>query len=79
MTMLTDQPGEMFALVDEINAELAELANMYPGAKQTDLLIFGCLKLLQEKKALQEQFTTYSSERENINKALNGFFSDIDI
>jgi len=78
MTMLTDQPGEMYALADEVNKELAELANIYPGAKQNELLVFGYLKLMREKKEMQQQYDQYCSERENINNALNSLFSDIE-
>jgi len=78
ITMVTDQPNEMYALAQALNNELQELTGQYPGAKPTYLLIFGCLKMLQENKTLKEGNDLLKEERERINKALQGFFIDID-
>jgi len=76
--MVTDQPGEMYALADEVNKEIAEIADQYPGAKQNELFIFACIKILQTKKELQEKYDSFEKERENINNAIDSVFSDIE-
>jgi len=76
VTMSTDQPGEMFALANEVNANLADLAFEYPGAKQNELLIFGYLTLLQEKKALKDKCDTLTAEKEKINTALDAVLNE---
>jgi cell division protein ZapA (FtsZ GTPase activity inhibitor) len=78
MTILADNVEEMISLSVELDQFLNELEQRYPGAKPTEILAFGCLKIFEDYKKLLSEITDLTQEKNRLNSSLLSVLNNID-
>jgi cell division protein ZapA (FtsZ GTPase activity inhibitor) len=74
LTLFTNELNETQSTATELDEYLKNLQKKFPDAKQNVILLYACLKQLMTNKKLAEENEKLNSEREELSKALQGFF-----
>ena len=78
LSLISDKPHEVKLLVEELESRIKSLVTQYPGAKPMNVLTLACLNILEESKKLKNVNNELTSERDKLNRTIQGFLYNID-
>jgi len=77
ITLRTENPDEIKALVAKLEEILHPLVTEYVGWKTDCILIFACLRILEENQKHIAEITSLINERELLNKSLQNVLNNL--
>ena len=78
ITLSSDKPDEVRKLAIELDEKTNFLAEKFPGAPTDIVLTIACLQALEEVNKLKNELLEFSTERDKLDTAIQGFLYSLD-